>query len=229
MQQPFMVTAQMVTPSSHLNQNHTKQILSNDNLLIKLLDDSLGNRLNKSTTILEVTSMFPQVNNISNPNSISHLFHGISQNLDSAKRTTAKQLLSNYHDFDIVFFLTPNGNMYIMEPYLQQSHLTKNNYAFRDYYKEAIKTHNTYLGGVIISTATGKKQAVISVPIYSHNNELIGIWGADISLKAIEKSLQVLNITNNNDSNATKLRIIFADQNGKKIADSDKVSSNNQN
>ena len=95
--------------------------------------------------------------------------------------------------------------------------------------KKSIKTHNTYLGGVIISTATGKKQAVISVPIYSHNNELIGLWGADISLKAIEKSLQVLNITNNNDNNATKLRIIFADQNGKKIADSDKMSSNNQN
>jgi C4-dicarboxylate-specific signal transduction histidine kinase len=228
--QPFTVTAQIATSSSHSNQNHTKQILSNDNLVIRLLADSLGNRLNKSAAILEVTSMLPQVKNVSDPNSISSVFHGISQNLDSAKRAIAKQLLSNYHDFDIVFFLMPNGDMYVMEPYSQQSHLTKNNYAFRDYYKEAIKTHNTYLGGVIISTATGKKQAVISVPIYSHkNNELVGLWGADISLKAIEKSLQVLNITNNNDNSAMKLRIIFADQNGKKIADSDKTSSNNQN
>jgi len=228
--QPLQVSAQIVTSSTtHLSQNHTKQILSNDNIMARLLADSLGNRLNKSAAILEVTSMLPQVKNVSHPNSISPVFHGVPQNIDSAKRTISKQLLSNYHDFDIVFFLMPNGDMYIMEPYSQQSHLTKNNYAFRDYYKEAIKTHNTYLGGVIISTATGKKQAVISVPIYSQkNNKLVGIWGADISLKSIEKSLQSLNITNNSDNNAAKLRIVFADQNGKKIADSDKASSNNQ-
>ena len=61
--------------------------------------------------------------------------------------------------------------MYILKPYLQQAHLTKNNYAFRDYYKRAVGTHNTYLGGVIVSTATGKKEAVISVPIYSNNSK----------------------------------------------------------
>jgi len=73
--------------------------------------------------------------------------------------------MSNYHDFDIVSFIMPNGKMYILGPYSQQAHLTKNNYAFRDYFKGAVNTHNTCLGGVIISTATGKKEAVISVPM----------------------------------------------------------------
>jgi hypothetical protein len=73
----------------------------------------------------------------------------------------------------------PNCNMYILEPYSQQAHLTKNNYAFRDYFKGAVNTHNTYLGGVI---ATGKKEAVISVPIYSSNNskQLVGVWAGDV-------------------------------------------------
>lgn len=89
----------------------------------------------------------------------------------------------------------PNGNMYILEPNSQQAHLTKNNYGFRDYFKGAVNTHNTYLGGVIISTATGKKEAVISLPIYSNNsNQLVGVWAGDISLGAIEKSLQALTI-----------------------------------
>jgi C4-dicarboxylate-specific signal transduction histidine kinase len=121
----------------------------------------------------------------------------------------------------------PNGNMYILESYSQQAHLTKNNYAFRDYYKGAVGTHDTYLGGVIISTASSKKEAVISVPIYSNNsNQLVGIWAGDIGLGAIEKSLQASLTSNNTTHNE---RVVFVDQNGKKIADSVKALSSKQN
>lgn len=231
--QPYIAMAQKTTTLSSFPfltaQNQSKQILSKDNLTVRLLADSLTNRLNKTAAILEVTSLLPQVRNATYANSISPTYHGIPQNLDSEKRTIAQQVLSKYHDFDIVFFLLPNGDMYVMEPYSQQAHLTKNNYAFRDYYKGAVGTHNTYLGGVIISTATGKKQAVISVPIYSEKGKkLVGIWGGDISLKAIEKSLQALNITSNNNANNIE-RVVFVDQNGKKIADSNKILSSNQN
>ena len=231
-QRSYIAIAQNVSSSSVnlASQNQTKQIVSNDTITIKLLADSLGNRLNQTAAILEVTSFLPQVKNVSYAKFINPIYHGIPQNLDSAKRAIAQQILAKYHDFDIVFFLMPNGDMYIMEPYSQQAHLTKNNYAFRDYYKGAIETNNTYLGGVIISTATGKKQAVISVPIYSETKKLVGIWGGDLSLKAIENSLQALNISSSN-SNASNLqeRVVFVDQNGKKVADSDKSLSSNQN
>ena len=179
--------------------------------------------------ILDVTNLLPQVKNAPYANSISPVFHGIPQTIDSPKRAIAKQILSKYHDFDIVSFIMPNGNMYILEPYSQQAHLTKNNYAFRDYYKGAVGTHNTYLGGVIVSTATGKKEAVISVPIYSNNsNQLVGIWAGDISLGAIEKSLQALNITGYNNTTHNQ-RVVFVDQNGKKVADSVKALTGKQN
>jgi C4-dicarboxylate-specific signal transduction histidine kinase len=212
-----------MSSSSSTSQNQTKQIMVNDMLTTRLLADTLANRLNKTAAILEVTSLLPQVRNAPYANSISPILHGIPQNLDSPKRAIAQHILSKYPDFDIVSFIVPNGNMYILEPYSQQAHLTKNNYAFRDYYKGAVGTHNTYLGGVIISTATGKKEAVISVPIYSNNsNQLVGIWTGDISLGAIEKSLQALNITHNE-------RVVFVDQNGKKVADSVKALSGKQN
>jgi hypothetical protein len=232
LQQTYMAMAQTMTTtmssSSPTSQNQTKQIIVNDRLTTRLLADSLANRLNKTAAILEVTSLLPQVRNTPYANSISPVLHGIPQNLDSPKRAIAQHILSKYHDFDIVSFIMPNGNMYILEPYSQQAHLTKNNYAFRDYYKGAVGTHNTYLGGVIISTATGKKEAVISVPIYSNNsNQLVGIWAGDISLGAIEKSLQALNITTDNTTHNE--RVVFVDQNGKKVADSVKALSGKQN
>lgn len=232
LKQTYIIMAQTtkaVSSSSPGSQNQTKQMMANDKLIVRLLAESLANRLNKTAAILEVTSLLPQVRNAPYANSISAAFHGIPQNLDSPKRTIAQYTLSNYHDFDIVSFIMPNGNMYILEPYSQQAHLTKNNYAFRDYFKGAVNTHNTYLGGVIISTATGKKEAVISVPIYSSNNsnQLLGVWAGDISLGAIEKTLQALNITSSNSTHNE--RVVFVDQNGKKVADSVKALSGKQN
>ncbi|MGB6528691.1 MAG: hypothetical protein WBF33_11335, partial [Candidatus Nitrosopolaris sp.] len=152
-QQTYMAMAQTTTTtmssSSPTSQNQTKQMIMNDMLTTRLLADSLANRLNKTAAIVEVTSLLPQVRNAPYANSISPAFHGIPQNLDSAKRAVAQHILSKYHDFNIVSFIMPNGNMYILEPYSQQAHLTKNNYAFRDYYKGAVGTHTTYLGGVI--------------------------------------------------------------------------------
>jgi len=230
--QTYMIKAQRTTAvssSSPSSQNQTKEVMANDKIIVSLLADSLANRLNKTAAILEVTSLLPQVRDAPYANSISPAFHGIPQNLDSPKRAVAQHILSKYHDFDIVSFIMPNGNMYILEPYSQQAHLTKNNYAFRDYYKGAVGTHNTYLGGVIVSTATGKKEAVISVPIYSNNsNQLVGIWAGDISLGAIEKSLQALNITGYNNTTHNQ-RVVFVDQNGKKVADSVKALSGKQN
>ena len=230
--QTYMIMAQRTTAvssSSPSPQNQTKEVMANDKIIVSLLADSLANRLNKTAAILEVTSLLPQVRDAPYTNLISPAFHGIPQNLDSPKRAVAQHILSKYHDFDIVSFIMPNGNMYILEPYSQQAHLTKNNYAFRDYYKGAVGTHNTYLGGVIVSTATGKKEAVISVPIYSNNsNQLVGIWAGDISLGAIEKSLQALNITGYNNTTHNQ-RVVFVDQNGKKVADSVKALTGKQN
>ena len=39
-----------------------------------------------------------------------------------------------------------------LEPYSTQQNLTKNNYAFRDYFQGAIKTNDIYLGNVITTT-----------------------------------------------------------------------------
>jgi Cache domain len=199
-------------------------------LIVKLLADNLENRLNKSAIILEITGELPQVKNVSYANSISSELHGIPKDIDIAKRKVAQDILTADRDLQVISFLMPNGDIYMVEPYSRQQNLTANNFAFRDYYKGAISTADTYLGNVVISSSSGLPQSNIAVPLYSsasNNNSsnmtLLGTWSGGLNLTIFSETLQSLNLTNGE-------RIVYIDQNGQKVADSDKQSfRTNQN
>ena len=185
------------------------------NPIVSVLANDLETRINKSGAILEITIKLPEIKSVPFASSISSELHGIPKDLDIQKRKVAQDILAADKDFQVIFFLLPNGDVYFVEPYMQQQNLTGNNFAFRDYYKGALETRNTYLSNVIISAALGRPQDNIAIPIYSENSNktLIGIWGSGLNLTMLSKSLQSLNLTENE-------RIVFVDRQGQKIADS---------
>ena len=214
-------------------QNETAESKVDRSLIVKLLADNLEDRLNKSAAILEITSRLPELKNVSYANSIDPTLHGVAQDLDIEKRKIAQDILTADRDFQVIFFLLPNGDMYLEEPYSSQQNLTRNNFAFRDYYKGAVSTGDTYLGNVIISASSGLPQTYIAVPIYSagknsnsdNATSLSGVWVGGLNLTVFSESLQSLNLTNEE-------RIVYVDQYGQKIADSNKQSllfNRNQN
>src|SRR5215208_4765524 len=229
-------SAQVFNNTGSVIQNNTAEstMPTDRSLLVKLLADDLENRLNKSAAILEITGELPQVKNTSYASSISSELHGIPKDLDIAKRKVAQDILASDTDLQLIFFLMPNGDMYIEEPYSRQQNLTGNNFAFRDYYKEAVSTGDTYLGNIVISASSGLPQSNIAVPLYSSvsnnngnrnssNMTLLGIWSGGLNLTTFSETLQSLNLTNGE-------RIVYIDQNGHKVADSEKHSfRTNQN
>jgi hypothetical protein len=190
---------------------------------IKLLAQDMENQLEKDAAILELTGMLPEVKNLTSVNMLDKTIgpqKGIPQNADIPKRQVATDILEKYVDFHVVFFLMPNGDIYFIEPYAQQENLSKTNFAYRDYYKGVIKNNDTFLGNVIVSTASGLSQAVMAVPIYSEaNGSLTGIWAGGLDMSKFNKNLRLLNLTNNE-------RIVYVDNLGKVVADSDIQSSN---
>ncbi len=193
---------------------------------VKLLAQDMENRLEKAAAILELTGMLPEVKNLTSVNmlneTIGHL-KGIPQDADIPKRQVAKDILEKNGEFQVVFFLMPNGDMYIEEPYSLQENLSKTNFAFRDYYKGVIANNDTFLGNVIVSASSGQSQAVMAVPIYSGiNGSLTGIWAGGLDKSEFNESLQLLNLTNNE-------RIAYVDNLGQVVADSDIQSSPNRN
>jgi hypothetical protein len=204
-------------------------------LMVKLLADNLENRLNKSAAILEITGELPQVKNASYASSISSELHGIAKDLDIEKRKIAHDILASDKDLQLIFFLMPNGDMYMEEPYSRQQNLTGTNFAFRDYYKGAVSTGDTYLGNVVISASSGLPQSNLAIPLYfsasdndgnrndTNNMTLLGIWSGGLNLTEFSESLQSLNLADGE-------RIVYVDQNGQKVADSNKqIFRTNQN
>jgi len=185
---------------------------------VKLLAQDMKNRLEKAATILELTGMLPEIKNLTSVNMLDQTIgqsKGIPQNADVPKREVAKDILKKYSEFQSVFFLKPNGDIYIEEPYSLQENLSKTNFAFRDYYKGVITNNDTFLGNVIVGASSGKNQAVMAVPIYfGANGSLTGIWAGGLNMSEFNKSLQLLNLTNNE-------RIAYVDNLGQKVADSD--------
>jgi hypothetical protein len=223
----------LAAASSDMSNNvatYDSQNIQNNILFTNILAKNLENHIQKAGAILEVTSKLPQVRNMSYANLLNQTLstlHGIPQYVDKEKRQVAKNIIDSNSDLYKIYLIMPNGDMYFLEPYSTQQSLTKNNYAFRDYFQGAIKTNGTYLGNVIIATAASHpREAVIAVPVYSlnDNSTIAGVWAGSIDFNTLDKELQSLNITSSSDVSGNgnnNTRIVYLDSNGQKIADSD--------
>jgi hypothetical protein len=133
-----------------LNQTETaeKEIIDahqKNSIVVNILANDLETRINKSAAILEIACRLPEVKSTPFANSIAPELHGIPRDMDLPKRRVAQDILDIDRDFEVVYFLMPNGDMYLEEPYSRQENLTRGNFAFRDYFRGALDNRDTYL------------------------------------------------------------------------------------
>lgn len=190
--------------------------LIDKNFLVNLLSLNLKEYLQVAEILLDITSKLPQISENINPNLINSTVHGINSFDGLEKRQVAKSILSKTNLFESVFLLLNNGDMYLDEPYQRQENLSRDNFVIRDYYKGVKNSNSTSLGNAIVSSATGKNQPNIAVPVFSENMTLSGIWAGGLNLTTISKIIQNFNLTNENDL------ILYLDENGVDVGISDK-------
>jgi hypothetical protein len=208
--------------------NGTVDDNNNSLLSLKILSDSLENRLDGAASMLEYAASLSEMRSMPNAsllNTTLETLHGIPPDSDIPKRIIAQKVVSFYPEIAGISFIMPNGDTYFMEPYSLQSNQTKNNLAFRDYFKGAIASNDTYLGDIITSTSSGLKRAIIAVPVFADGVEssgvLTGVLVGSIDLRLLNKEIQSLNLSQGQ-------RIVYIDSNDTKIADSDvRHSANN--
>jgi hypothetical protein len=209
--------------------NLSNGTVDNSNLLsLRILTNSLENRLYGAASMLEFASNLSEMRSMPDAsllNKTLETLHGIPPDSDLQKRIIAQKIVSYYPEIAGISFIMPNGDTYFMEPYSLQSNQTKNNLAFRDYFKGAIASNDTYLGDIITSTSSGLKRAIIAVPVFSDSDDdsgvLRGVLVGSIDLGLLNKEIQSLNLSQGQ-------RMVYVDSNDTKIADSDKrLSTNN--
>jgi hypothetical protein len=104
-------------------------------LAAELIANLVENNLKQAANTLLITSLDPRVEAAQYASNISESYMGIPKDLDTGKREIAKQILSLNKDFGSVYFLLPNGDVYLGEPYAGQEQLPRLNFADRDWYK----------------------------------------------------------------------------------------------
>jgi hypothetical protein len=159
------------------------------------------------TTLLEVTAKENNVANILFSAQIDPRIHGIEADQDVEKREIANLVLSNKANLDAVYFVLPNGDMYLVEPYQYQLDLASTNFAFRDWYKGVMSTESTYVSELFY--AQGKKEYTVAIttPVKSESGELVGIWGGLVNLDFWNKQFAEIDLAKNE-------HIVIVDHNG---------------
>lgn len=180
---------------------------------VRLLAAALGDVMDDSVRVMKLTSMQPEVRSTGALSQISEKQMGITQDADPDKRQAARNILAQY-DFASIFFLTPEGDLYLGEPYEQQEQLPRLNYSDRDWYRGASSTNDAYVSSVFMSAAIHVPAVAVAVPVHS-GEQVAGYWVAIVNLDSIEQKLKELEGS----------RIIFVDHNGIEIADSARDTS----
>lgn len=188
---------------------------------VSLVSSRFELRIQYLTGIMEMTSRMPVIHAPPiHANLISDQLKGIPENADVEKRMIAKDMLDVPFDLDYVFYAMPNGDIYFLEPFYSQLQLSQLNFAFRDWYKGAINTGNTYVSEVYVSANTKYNVIAVAVPLYGDgaNKSLNGIWVGTLNLSTLQNNLSELYPGSNE-------YLLIADQNNNIVADTRKTES----
>lgn len=207
---------------------HAIQSSNNSTVLLQLLANRFENRINEAASLLELTSKLPQVRNTQHVSSISEEFMGIPENLDLEKRKIAQYILKQDKNIDSIFFLTPNGDIYIGEPFSDQQQLPRLNFADRDWYKGVTILHDTYISAVFLSAAIHIPAVAIAVPVYADNtgnddddddasisSPILGYWVGIVNLNRVKEDIATttLDFVSSNSSQI----LLIVDHNGTEV------------
>jgi hypothetical protein len=170
-------------------------------------------------SLVEVTAKESNVANTPFVDQIDPRIHGIMKDQDVEKREIAKLILFNKENLDAVFFVLPNGDMYLLEPYQYQLNLASNNFAFRDWYKGVTNTKSTYISEIYSAQGEKINTFAIMTPVRSESGDFIGLWGGRVNLDSWKKQFDKINL-------ATNENILIVDHNGNAVINLKHTSSN---
>jgi len=181
-------------------------------LFANLINDKISNTVD----VLEISSRDKSLKEVPFLKNVSNDFNGLSPSLELDKRNLAKDILQRNKDIASIFFVLPNGDIYIGEPYSHQEQLPRINFADREWYKGVVKSNQTYISSIFLSASINSPAIAIAVPVYSLISDLgdqtglsslSGYWVGIINLQSIQDVFE-------NQSLITEDQFILIDHNG---------------
>jgi signal transduction histidine kinase len=193
----------------------TQEVIQTMTYQVSLNANIFSDDISDAVRLIEFTSKRAQVKDVQYADLINPDLKGVPENVDIGKRDTAREVLSKHPGFEAMAFFLPNGDSYLFEPYSYQQNLQYDNWSFRDWYKEVMKTQSTYVSDVYKSTSSKHSVVAIRTPVYSDDGTQVGIWGGNLDLTYAKEQLaqNLLNVQ----------RLIIVDELGNEVIDTAEV------
>jgi hypothetical protein len=191
-------------------------------LFASLIKDKISNIVD----ILEISSKDKALMNVPFIKNVSSEYNGISSSLDLDKRNLGKDILQRNKDIASIFFVLPNGDIYLGEPFSHQEQLPRINFADREWYKGVTKSNQTYISSIFLSASVNAPALAIAVPIYlsvngldnqTSSSTLNGYWVGIINLRSLQDIFESLFLK-------TKDQFVLIDNNGTELLDTKKYN-----
>jgi len=192
--------------------------------ILNLFANLLDSKISRAVDDLEISSRDETLREVQFLKNVSSNYNGIHSTLDLDKRNLAKDILQRNTDIASIFFVLPNGDIYLGEPYIDQEQLPRINFADREWYKGVVKNNQTYISSIFMSASINDHAIAIAVPVYSltsnldrqvDSSSLSGYWVGIINLKSLEDFIESLSLINQD-------QFILIDHNGTEFLDSKK-------
>ena len=193
--------------------------------ILNLFANLLDSKISRAVDDLEISSRDETLKEVQFLKNVSSNYNGIHSTLDLDKRNLAKDILQRNTDIASIFFVLPNGDIYLGEPYIDQEQLPRINFADREWYKGVVKNNQTYISSIFMSASINAPAIAIAVPVYSPTGDLesqvgssslSGYWVGIINLKSLEDLFKSLSLINQD-------QFILIDHNGTEFLDNKKL------
>jgi signal transduction histidine kinase len=185
--------------------------------LIMIQKQKIVSDFNYHSNAVETYPKLSEWGILSSIDKINEASGGISDSEEVSKRVAAKFLISElgFQSFGITL---TDGRMYLLEPFEHQSNLSKVNFSDREWFQGVVSTQSTYISDVFISAASNHPIIVISTPMFSNDDELIGMWGGSLDLDYLTNFF--------NEVKKDESSILLVDENNTIIANTENSESN---
>jgi hypothetical protein len=192
------------------------------------LNDTVSNLMGIAEVSMNRSNSFGNLPQVNLTSEMKIKYHGIPSEQDLEKRNEAKELLANNKALLYVGLLIPNGDRYFGEPYSPyQTNSSISNFAYRDHFIGALKTHQPYLSNAFKAVSTGEPLAILANPIYAdvkNGRSLIAVQVLGLNFSYFNEMIKSKMPTIEDGNNK---RMVIVDNNGTEIADSSSDNNNN--
>ncbi len=98
------------------------------------------------------------------------------------------RIYDNFPYFDLIFYMNAEARMVFSKP--SNDHIRGRSYYDRSYYWDTIMGNQSTVSPLLISSVLNETHFIIAAPVYNHDGETIGLIGAGLPLRNIEKIIE---------------------------------------